>query len=32
MKRLRYLARLIYWTVRHRSLSSGRWVCEYEGF
>lgn len=30
MKRMRYLASLIYWSVRHRSISRGRWVAEYE--
>ena len=29
MKRLRYLASLIYWTLHHRSLSRGRWVADY---
>jgi hypothetical protein len=27
---LRYVVSLIYWTVRHRSLSRGRWVADYE--
>jgi hypothetical protein len=31
MKRMRYVLSLIYWTLRHRSLSRGRWVAEYEG-
>ena len=30
-KRLRYTIRFIYWLIRHRSISSARWVCEYEG-
>jgi hypothetical protein len=28
--RIKYAASLIYWTVRHRSLSRGRWVAAYE--
>jgi hypothetical protein len=31
MKRLRYLASLIYWSIWHRSFSRGRWVAEFEG-
>jgi hypothetical protein len=30
MKRMRYVLSLIFWTLRHRSLSRGRWVAEYE--
>jgi hypothetical protein len=30
MKRVRYLLSLLYWSVRHRSLSRGRWVASYE--
>jgi len=26
-----YLTRLAYWTARHRSLDTARWVVEYEG-
>ena len=29
--RLRYLARLAYWTVRHRSIVSARWILAFEG-
>ena len=29
VKRARYLLSLIYWTLRHRSLSRGRWVADY---
>lgn len=28
--RLRYLAAVIYWSIRHRSVSRGRWVAAYE--
>ncbi len=31
MNRFRYIARLVYWTMRHRSISSARWVMDYEG-
>jgi hypothetical protein len=31
MKRLRYALSLIYWTLRHCSLSRGRWVVAFEG-
>jgi len=30
MRRLRWLCSLVYWTLRHRSLSRGRWVADYE--
>lgn len=26
-----YVARLVYWTIRHRSIETARWVVEYEG-
>jgi hypothetical protein len=29
--RLIYITRLTYWTARHRSLDTARWVVEYEG-
>lgn len=29
--RLIYITRLAYWTARHRSLATARWVVEYEG-
>ena len=32
MKRIRFVIRVIYWTVRHRSLSSGVWIANYEGY
>ena len=31
-RRARYMARFIYWTVRHRSTANVRWVLAYEGF
>lgn len=31
MKRFRYVMAVIYWSIRHRSLSSGRWIAAYEG-
>jgi hypothetical protein len=30
--RIRFIARFIYWSVRHRSPRNAAWVCEYEGF
>ncbi len=30
--RIRYIARFIYWTVRHRSAANAAWVCELEGY
>ncbi len=32
MKRLRYLASLIFWTLRHRSTKHVRWVLAFEGY
>ena len=29
--RFRYVARLTYWTARHRSIATGRWVIAFEG-
>lgn len=31
-RRVRYVARFIYWTVKHRSTANAGWVCNYEGF
>lgn len=31
LSRLVYIARLAYWTARHRSIDRARWVVEYEG-
>ncbi len=31
LRRLAYVGRLAYWTARHRSLDTARWVVEYEG-
>lgn len=31
-RRMKFLARLVYWACRHRSLSRGLWVAEYEGY
>lgn len=30
MSRIQYLLRVAYWSIRHRSLSRGRWVADYE--
>lgn len=30
MHRLNYIARLIYWSFRHMSVSNARWVLDYE--
>jgi hypothetical protein len=30
-RRVRYSAALVYWTVRHRSISSARWVLAFDG-
>lgn len=32
MRRVRYIARFIYWSARHRSFKHADWVCEYEGY
>jgi hypothetical protein len=29
MKRAAYLLSILYWSIRHRSLSRGRWVADY---
>lgn len=31
LRRLHYLARFMYWAIRHRSASCARWVLTYEG-
>jgi hypothetical protein len=30
-RRLRYIARYLYWTLRHRSPKHAAWICAYEG-
>lgn len=32
VRRARYMARFIYWTVRHRSTANVRWVLAFEGY
>jgi hypothetical protein len=31
VKQLHYIARFIYWTIRHRSTRNVRWVLAFEG-
>jgi hypothetical protein len=31
MNRLRYAVSFLYWAIRHRSISSARWLCAFEG-
>jgi hypothetical protein len=31
-RRIRYMGRFVYWTVRHRSTANVRWVLAYEGY
>lgn len=31
LRRIRYVARWVYWSVRHRSTANAAWICAYEG-
>jgi hypothetical protein len=31
LKRIRFVLAVLYWSIRHRSLSLGRWIAAYEG-
>jgi hypothetical protein len=31
LRRLRYCAHFIYWSIRHRSFEHAGWICAYEG-
>jgi hypothetical protein len=31
LRRVRYVARFIYWTCKHGSTKNAGWVCNYEG-
>jgi hypothetical protein len=30
-RRVQFVARFIYWAIRHRSFANAAWVCNYEG-
>lgn len=31
-RRIKFIARFIYWTIKHRSPKHAAWVCEFEGY
>jgi hypothetical protein len=32
LHRVKFTARLLFWSARHRSFARGRWLAEYEGY